>query len=411
MATQKRHSDYVILLILGGVTALTLLALATMDMLSGQDESSIPSTYDTGWQGTKAYFTLLERLGTPAGRLESSPVENALRQVHVLFLFHPYVAINRFERRTLQDWVSQGGVLICDTAAAHGVFPDWHVPTDMAGEMPAMAWDPERDPVTPIPDEEAQGPLARDVQAIVLHGRGDLEELKSALAGSNSLLTDSVGPRVLEYPGKKGAVIVLADVSFLANGWIGREDNAILAMNLASYATARAGGGTILFDEYHLGSVARKTGAGLLREQLFKSSPGWAVLTLTLAGMMYLFYRGRRFGTRRGIAPSRRRSRMEFVFSLGATYRARKANVLTLQLLYRDMRSRLTTRLHLSEKATDTELAQRLSRPTGRTAASYQGVFTECEAALRSHSIPTMRFSRLLRDLGELEREAADGRD
>ena len=120
----------------------------------------------------------------------------------------------------------------------------------------------------------------------------------------------------------RGRLILLSDSSFLANVNIARGDNAVLAANLVSCARAEAGGPKVVFNEFHFGSGGFGQGLGVLAGMLFTTSPGWAVLALTAAGILCLFYKGRQFGPRRGFGQQRRRSKLEYVRAVGATYRA-----------------------------------------------------------------------------------------
>ena len=49
--------------------------------------------------------------------------------------------------------------------------------------------------------------------------------------------------------------------------------------------------------------------------------------------VLFMIYKGRRFGIRRGLERERRRSKLEYIYAVGATYRSAKANRLTLELI------------------------------------------------------------------------------
>ena len=148
------------------------------------------------------------------------------------------------------------------------------------------------------------------------------------------LLADSVGTRVISYRIGEGEIIVLADSSFLANGWLGKEDNSVLAANLIEYAVNTARGRRVAFDEYHFGYGSRETGWSLLGASLMRASAGWGVLCLMAAGALYLVLKGRRFGTRSAPTRTRRRSKLEYVQSVGATYQAAGAHSLAFRHVY-----------------------------------------------------------------------------
>ena len=139
---------------------------------------------------------------------------------------------------------------------------------------------------------------------------------------------------------------------------------------------------------------------------LFTTGAGWAVLVLTAAGLLYLVYRGRRFGTRRPGAPAKRRSKLEYVHAVGATYRAAGAHRLTLGLIFRWFRRRAALWAGIPASAPVADLADRLARRTGRPADRYVRILTACENAIAEPDRTSgHRLTSLLGQLSEIESE------
>jgi hypothetical protein len=252
-------------------------------------------------------------------------------------------------------------------------------------------------------------PLSRDVVGT------DFETATtSAIAASQStegervvesLFSDADGVRISAHQVGQGWSIVLADSSFVSNGRIGRRDNSVLATNLLAYALWRAQGDRATFDEYHFGYGRRETSWGIMAGLLLRTSPGWAVLCLTAAGLLFLLYKGRRFGTRRLPERQRRRSKLEYVEAVGATYKAAGAHRLTLKLILQWLRHRLAAPLGLSPASPVDQIASRLSEHTGKPRQRYQKILNECERAADANGLSARRAANLIEKLGTLETE------
>ncbi|MBN1918626.1 MAG: hypothetical protein JW889_12020 [Verrucomicrobia bacterium] len=208
----------------------------------------------------------------------------------------------------------------------------------------------------------------------------------------------------------RGCVIVLADSSFLANKLLGSEDNAILAANLGAYAVAQARGERIAFDEYHLGYGATVSGWTILGTALWRTSLGWGVLCLLAGGALFVLYRGRRFGTRYPPSRMRRRTKIEYVQSVGATYRAAGAHALTFEITHNWFRRKAAAVVGLPPSASVEALAAAMAKRTPHSARHYEQILRSCEEALAKERLGARRISALLDQLVSVEREVLDGR-
>lgn len=342
MAKEGNKSDYVILAALGLVSVGAILAMVALGYVHDADRSApmIRTTHSTNVEGMMVCYTLLERLEMEARRSERELLDDVVDDFDVLVLLAPTEPLASDEVQSLLGWIRRGGVLVCTPGPAEAL--GWDDATDQWGR-----YDYDEDEQTTISADHAELALARDVEKTYFNTVWHIEEAEVSDHGERfgslePLLEDSEGLRIAARAMGEGRLILLADSSFLANGWIGEADNAILAMNLICYARSAARGRCVGFDEYHFGYGERLTRWTALGGMLLWTSPGWAILSLTCAGVLFLLYRGRRFGVRRDIRRVRRRSKLEFVYSVGATYRAAGANRLTLGLIFNWLTCRCT---------------------------------------------------------------------
>jgi hypothetical protein len=427
MPAKSHRADLVILLALGALVVGTLLALASWGWIRDQENNlrGIRSTVSTGDEGTLAWYLLLERLGYQVRRAEDPLVGKTLAETDVLFVIDPTHRVEREETGAMEAWVRRGGILVC--ADEHRRFP-WdlrRIGVKTPTRTKADDFFGDDDPAysrffehhTTIPREDAHRPLARDVAKLLVSSDTAIlfseESEDENVDAVDVLLTDTdrnrksvPSFRIATRRMGEGRVIFLADSSFVANSRIGKDDDAMLAVNLAAYAVSKAPGGRLAFDEYHFGLGRHETGWTVMAGMLFTTGAGWAVLVLTAAGLLYLVYRGRRFGTRRPGAPAKRRSKLEYVHAVGATYRAAGAHRLALALIYRWFRRRAALWAGIPASAPVADLADRLARRTGRPADRYVRILTACESAIAEpNQTSGHRLTSLLGQLGEIESE------
>ncbi len=417
MSSGSHKSDLAILATLGGVTVLVILVSVVWGPLSDKSKSGavVRTTHSTNTEGVKAYYVLLERLGFPVDRSVRPLESESLRASSVLVLLDPLIQLRNDELFALRRWVTRGGVLVFTTRCA-GAMRFWD--PDVVPPWPKRVGDPRQETTrkgspsstpttvnveksllgTEVGEAEFASPMTLDVQ---------YDELGET-THTEVLYADRVGPRIAARALEKGWLILLADSSFLSNGRIGRAGNSVLAANLAAYARWRGGGGPVLFDEYHLGFGARESGWQVMGFLLLHTSPGWGVLVATVAGMLWLLYKGRKFGTRRGVKRTRRRSKLEYVYSVGATYRSAGAERIVLEQILRWFRRRACESIGASPNVSDHELARQLSRRSGHSPAHYERALLQCEEAIARPHVRARHLSEMLNRLAALESETLD---
>ncbi|MHC4518813.1 MAG: DUF4350 domain-containing protein, partial [Planctomycetota bacterium] len=389
MSPNTNRSDYTILAILGLVTGLVLLAMVSRGLLREErsGRARVRTTRSTNVDAAVVCYTLFERLGLTVKRSDEMFTAQRHSDTGVIFSIDRLVPLGTGEIAELSDWLFQGGVFVT-TRMPRGLSPA----LDRLGrDMPkahrylagARARErSDRGGPTTVPVDARTLPLARDVATVGFISDGVFNG-KWAEADSadflRPLFADSHGVRIAEHAVGRGRVILLPDGSFLANGLIARADNAVLATNLASYALAQSGKETLVFDEYHFGHGSRHRGFHVLGGMLLTSSAGWAVLSLTAAGVLFLVHKGRQFGPRRGLAKERRRSKIEFVYAVGATLRAAGAHRLALEKINAWFRRRVTSATGLIPSASNDAIAHELARRGKLEARECRRILDDCD--------------------------------
>lgn len=359
LSKDNHNTEMTILLVMAALVVGVMWLSLNMSRRSGP-AAGLPSSRNSNTEGGLLYYALCERLGYTLRRNTDVFEDALLEEAGVLVLLSPYVTLHPAEQQQLRNWLAGGGVLVTDE------------PQTLLEEVPYVSYKSVaarqtggRVPkaiVSTIPEEADAGILSRDVTRIVFEERQYFDDDAFADAradhGAAVLLRDSSGIRIMEYPFGRGRLICLADISFLTNECLVYHDNPVLAVNLTAYALSRAANQTIVYDEYHYGAGHTKTGMGILTGSLFKTSAGWAILCVFAAGILWLCLQGRRFGARLPLyQQKKRRSKLEFIDALAATYKAAAAHRFCLQMLDGWFREKLTAALGLPLRASNAALA------------------------------------------------------
>jgi hypothetical protein len=412
---KKHKADYFILGILGALTVGVLFLLIFWDMVK-QDRSGTlrsRSTHSTNINGTIVSYTLFDRLGISVARSKKILLKNELSKADVLFQLNPTIPIYSDEVQDIRAWLISGGVLICT-----------EIPRGFTRELQALGMNnnrigryrsgslrpgTSRSSETSIPAAYQNFPLARDISKIYFETSEiiniDLRDPNEYNNAVEPLLADDHGTRILSYKIGQGRFIILSDSSFMANGQIGKGDNSVLAANLVSYALSKARGDKAVFDEYHLGAGYHESGFSVLSKLLFTTTAGWTVLSLTAAGVLYLIYKGRRFGSRRDLEKKQRRSKLEYIYGVGATYRSAGANRLTLELIFIWLKRKAIGLLGLAHNASNRIIAEELSRRTGAESRKYKEVLDKCDEMLSKATLSERQLLLTIKQLAQIETE------
>ena len=416
MSVKSHKSEYTILAVLGLVTALALLGMALSGMLHERHagRTGVRTTRSASDDGLLIGYTLFQRLGLPVERSDRLLVTDQLAGVGVVFLIDPLVPVGAVESEDLGAWVARGGVLVT-TEVLPSLSPTLKQLTRERPSHPrSVARSLGPGYFTKAPAEAKPLPLARDVEKTFFETGAALEagekSPNTSISVMEPLFREGRGVRIAQWKVGRGRLILLSDGSFLANANIPAGDNAVLAANLISYALAAANVPKVSFNEFHFGAGGFGRGMGVLAGMLFTTSPGWAILAVTVAGLLFLFYQGRQFGPRRDLSQQRRRrSKLEYVRAVGATYRAAGAHRLALRLIHTWFRQQLMNRTGLTASVSNSVMAQELARRGRSSAVDYQRILDGCERILSQPTISQRQLTLAVAQLARIEKEILHG--
>jgi hypothetical protein len=412
MPLKTHRSEYTILLVLALVTGFVLFWLVRQGMIreDTSERQRIRTTRSASAEGMLACYMLFEQLGIEVSRSNRMLLSQELQDAAVVFLIDPVIPVHPDERTDLGQWIARGGVLVTTES-----MKDLDPATDRLSLRGYASQQRDRavGPSTEVSASVRTLPLARDVSTVCLQSNRVFDRKEDPPVTARppeSLFADRLGVRIVGHRMGRGHILVLSDSSFLANDVIAHDDNSVLAANLVTYALTAAGSRRVMFDDYHFGAGGVHQGFGVLGRMLFTTSAGWCVLTLTAAGLLYLILRGRQFGPRRDFRQQqRRRSKLEYVYAVGATYRAAGAHGLTFQLIYGWFRQRIAARTGLSPAVANRFIARTLAVRGGQDPDEYERVLDRCDALRSQNTISQHQLATALEQLARLEKEALHG--
>ena len=339
---QRRLVFVASVIIVANLVNLATRALSGREVVEGPPGSSHASTP----LGVLAWKELLNAVDIPTGRLEQSIRGGLLNPESTLVILEPgFWEPGEVELAELRRFLNDGGRL---------VLGGW-ISEDLIESVGGLV--PLRSLGGPtISNVISAHPETEGVVSVAGPGFGSYADL----TGATSLLGADGDAILLTQPVGDGTIVHLADSEIVSNAYIGQEDNAILAVNLA-------GGRTVIFNEYvH----------GYGREGLFAILPQrwrWALWLSGAALVVWMVAVGRRLGPPepefRDFAPERGR----YVDSLGALMARSKQPGAATELIRATARRSLAIRAGLSVDASSDQL---------RAAAQAIGLDTEETDAL-----------------------------
>ncbi len=146
-------------------------------------------------------------------------------------------------------------------------------------------------------------------------------------------------PEIAILPIGRGAVVAIADPTFLRNDVLRKTAGAVLAVRVLESIDS-AGKSPVVFDEYHQGYGASTSLPELIGDAMLHTTWGRAALQIGLAALLYLLMIGVRPIAPMSRARLERRSPLEHVGALSRAYEAIGATGLAVQRLVRGVRRR-----------------------------------------------------------------------
>jgi hypothetical protein len=412
MPAKTHRSDYLILGTLVAITAVILLVFAWAGWLheDALEKRFIQSVHSTREDGVKAFYTLLEGQGIAVSTHKKRLQMESLQDVGVLVSLNPMVAINGAEAAELQACLEKGLILIC-THVPDGLIPKldglprWRAPGLRKSVRRRLKPESFKDSL--VREDGRELPLAQDVNTVCLRSTTVIEpkDTQEVPVPGTALFSDAAGLRVAEYLMGAGRLILLSDSSFLANQGLGRHDNSVLAVNMIAHALNYARTQTLVFDEYHFAFSGEHHGARILSVLLMTTPAGWAILCLAAAGILLLIYQGRQFGPRHDLVTETRRSKLDYIQAVGASYCAAKAHGLALRLIYQGFKQKLAAHTALPPTTANHVIIAELSRQIPIDTAKSESALNYCDELLSNPKVSAGQLQKALQQLRSIEME------
>lgn len=345
----------------GTAILVVVLAIATAVLGTSRQRgrAGYPSSYSTQWDGAKAAYLLLEKLGYHIERWNESPTSlGADARGEVLILADPIQPPTVEEIAALREFFQHGGRIFA------------------TGER-AAAYLPEAEPFDESDDlEEAKfpalvhSPLTADAPEISMappvawhpHG-GNLTEVYG----------NSQTAAVVTYAVGVGRVVWWGSPSPLTNRTIKDSGNLLLLLN-----SVGGPGKHILWDEYFHGA------RGDLWSYLGKTPLPWVCVQLAVAMALIFLTYSRRYGTIRMPGKFSRLSPLEFVDTLGSLYKTAHAGSAAVRVAYQRFRFQMARQLGLTANVPASEMAKAAARTFGWEEAPVMGTLLQAERGGRA---------------------------
>jgi hypothetical protein len=319
-----------------------------------------PSTFFNVEYGAKAAYLLFERLGYQVGQLRRPIDVHSLSPYQGLVMLGARVPVSDAETSTLRAWVSSGHVLL--VVPDHFLLDEWFPRTPAAPGSQARL--------------DPSDPICQDIRELETQSNARLsaEVDRPGALGEVSVhrfWEDSAGSIGMRVSCGSGSIIALAAAFPLTNEGIQRQDNVLLAANLARELAGPAGQGTIGFDEYHLGFAERDPSALAILKLMFADDWGWAIAQAALAGAAALGAGAVRFGQPVDVTRRQRRHHLEFAKAAGHLLHQARAWDLTLRTLVAHYRAQLCQLAGLPVNVDDAALAHVVKDRTGLNVTQF----------------------------------------
>lgn len=311
-------------------------------------ESKVSTTYNADPMGTKAFYTLLQRMGYHADRLDR-PYTEMPKNAKILIVVQPSTAtennsftqnilgpgISDEESKALDNWVNSGGTVIF---------------------------------------------LADELEGV------------PATFGST-------------HKSGKGFIYAFPSRKTITNKGMRNPGNAMKLLRIIDKHASKSD--LIVFDEYHHGIIQSRPLLSYISSQVWT-----AIIIAFIALVLLVYSRGRRFGAVRSLPPSETvRPGYEFVESVARLYQRAHASELAADVLCESFRQGLCLKLGLSSDSHTDKISSRLSEEvTAELAARANKVLAQCDRAILAGEKPTQEeLVDIARELFDLEKELGIG--
>ncbi|HYL61749.1 MAG TPA: DUF4350 domain-containing protein [Candidatus Methylomirabilis sp.] len=363
-------------ILIGTAMLVVALAIATalLDTSRQRGRAGYPSSYSTQWDGAKAAYLLLERLGYRVERWNESPTALAADATNQVFVLADPIQIpTPEETEALRRFLQRGGRILATGELAATFLPEAQI-FEESDELEEQAF-----------PALAHTPLTEDAKEISMappfewhpHARNQV-----IVYGNEETAA------VVTYPAGAGQVIWWGSPSPLTNRGIKESGNVALLLNSVGDGRRR-----ILWDEYFHGA------RGSLWSYVANTPLPWVCAQLGLAMALILMTYSRRYGTIREPGKVSRLSPLEFVDTLGSLYKTAHAGSAAVRVAYQRLRFQLTRQLGLAGNAAPGEIAKTAKRSLGWEEEPLLGSLLQAERDSRAISLGDAQALELVQEL------------
>jgi len=347
------------LTVLSGLFLLLILALVLVPPNAGKQPAL--TVYSAQPEGGKALRLWLEALGYGVTTLEDEQYA-VPRDVGTVLLLSPSTPLGTAASTELERWVRAGGRLV--VADSNGFSSQMLRRFGVTMQMVADVT--EAVPATPgqLDPRIASLPVSPRYEVLLSSRPVALVPLLVGVRPDTPASAPSSARRPIlaaRLPVDRGELVVLSVPDLLSNTGLRSEPNARLALSLIELPDGpgdrNGAAGRIAIDELHHG-YGRVEGRSTFT-LLFAQAWGRAALLAGIIVLLFLLWRGKRFGRAVPVFIDRGRSLGELVTSQAALYRAGGKRLFVAEHLARQLRHEFAQAVGLPADAPDGEIAAR----------------------------------------------------
>lgn len=314
-----------------------------------REQSIAHSSHSSQDRGALALKSWLDAAGFRTRQIENEAFHvNA--DTRALIILAPYIKFSDEHVAEIVNWVESGNTLVIAEEFTYGsdkLLQRLNVKLNQTTRYQLSA------------------PLEQPVSGAT-HGERITVDTATSLTLSRddyvAYLSTDGKPLLVSFPQGKGRVWFSSAPDLFANANLADDPNAALVMAMFSSVPR---GGSIAFDEYHLGLTGLGADSSSRSTQNFlMTTPwGWAILSAFFIAFAYLTINGKRFGRVVPLPQTiARRSPAEYVTSMANLYRRAGKRKLIAAHYHRQLKRALGKPYRLNTNLPDEEFVEELAR-------------------------------------------------
>jgi hypothetical protein len=201
---------------------------------------------------------------------------------------------------------------------------------------------------------------------------------------------------LVDIPYGAGEIVFLSDPYVVSNAGVGLVDNAQLAINVVT-----AGGGLIVFDEYHQGYGANQNRF----LSYFSGTPVMAIFgQIALIAFLVSLSRSRRFARPVPEVEPDRRTKLEYVGAMAELQQRTRAYDLAMENIYGDFRRRVSSLFGVDMSLTSRrQLARLIADRIKGDAVEIESVMQKCQDIIHGEATSKKETIALAARLRKIE--------